>query len=311
MTKVNFLSSYIAAALLLSVVTITTAEPNYVRTTTYFSTDSSFEATSFSDGLGRAIQSQVHLPSGKSLISASFYDGAGRDSISIKPFVDVVTNKAFVTDGVLPMINRASGKLGNITKPYSEVAYYDDPLGRAKESGAPGSDFAIGGGHSPKTWYFGIDANAFLPIDSLVDGANNTGHLNLRGNKTNSLYYLIVSKDPNATASKKIFTQAIKDLFGRTIKTWANAGINTIISENNYDILGNVVEEIAPKAGADGDGETIINSTKYTYNTLGQLIKKETPDADSVVYQYDNGGRLAKMRDGNIRNGGYDSICYR
>lgn len=61
----------------------------------------------------------------------------------------------------------------------------------------------------------------------------------------------------------------------------------------------------------DGSGDEYKPYCTYNeYNTVGQLIKKYSSDADSVRYKYDDNGNLRFMQDGNYQDGGDDLVFY-
>ena len=272
-------------------------EPNYVRITTYFSADSFVTATAYSDGLGKTIQSQLHIPhSEEAVVSGTYFDAMGRDSITVKPFVYFTGHSYLIDQLTNSLIAKANNYYGDLAGrfAYSEIQYYDDPLGRIKEIGAPGAAFSLGTAqqpniHHPKIWFFGLDneGSHFVPVDTLR-AANAEALLDGKGNDENSIYYLTVTRDANGN-----YSQELKDVQGKTIKKWANStqdAKDTIVAEYQYDILGNLLTEIPPKESGD------LSATTYEYNVLGQLTQKTSPDAGIVEYRYDKIGRLHFVR---------------
>jgi YD repeat-containing protein len=205
--------------------------------------------------------------------------------------------------------------------PFSETIYYNDPLSRVKMLGAPGLQFsthAENGGHPVLMWYMGVlklDAytkDVAIEIEEEVDGVVQTtvviktvsideGFVSaatlgdqyartildaLMGTtEPNAAYYLTVTMGPE----EDVFSQELKDVFGNTIRTWAHTALHddggeAIIAQYDYDILGNVLTETSPNE--------LVDKTTYTYNTLGQLREKKTPDAGIVKYRYDEAGRV-------------------
>jgi hypothetical protein len=201
---------------------------------------------------------------------------------------------------------------------YSETEYYDDPLGRVKRAGAPGNEYKLESEHFTSSWTFGVTTNVVNPpvpisfniditranvtttvnvavtvnggfirsIDFKTTGATTCEVLDgfydylLRNPIVDSDHFLTVSRDPDDK-----LTQELKDLFSRTVATKAGPDGDPIIAGYEFDILGNVLLEHAPKKG---DGSTLISDSKYEYNTLGQLIRKESPDlfVESMTYFY-------------------------
>lgn len=206
---------------------------------------------------------------------------------------------------------------------YSKTEFFNDPLGRAKLNGAPGVDYSIESGHFTGSWSFGVTKNASeqeysFTADIYRGGTKNTINakaklLNgfvtaltttaaswppvtkgemldgfyiflLNTPITNSEYTLTVVRDPDDRLS-----QQLSDQFGNTIFSRADNGSEKIVTEYSYDIQGKVLSEIPPKKG---DGSTLISSTKYEYNSAGELIRKETPDGTIVRMTYDDAGNM-------------------
>jgi len=70
-------------------------------------------------------------------------------------------------------------------------------------------------------------------------------------------------------------------------------GSNVLLikTDYSYGLLGDLLAETPPK----NNGNTIaIGQTKYRYNTLGQLIRKEIPDGPVEKYEYNDAGLLEK-----------------
>jgi hypothetical protein len=304
--------------------------PNYVRTISYVDENGYVPVTSvsFSDGLGRPIQSQLKLSDTTCLVSGTYYDSLGRATKAVKSFLynpgrygDQAGHGApntflDMTNEVLVLLANCYYSPSHIAAnpgvyPYSETKYYNDPLGRTKESGSPGVMFSIASGHTSKIWSFGttsgvyedtlIDTNGFIKAQKFQGLASKTAivaYLNALGPGLgpNPNFFLSVAMNQNDS-----ITQAIKDIFGKTVKTWACAAgfSHPVVAGYAYGITGNLLNEIPPK-----DASQPLLSTKYRYNTLGQLVSKTLPgigtDTPSVLrpvenYQYDNTGRLIKV----------------
>jgi YD repeat-containing protein len=300
-------------------------EPNYLKST-IFKVDGTNNVitTDYSDGLQRAIQSKQQLSGGKALVVSTFYDDAGRPYIATKPFIDKASNpNNLFTPGDFTEINATLNNTANYENfkisgsayAYSETQYYDDPLGRVKRAGAPGNDYRLTSEHFTSSWTFGIVKNLASPIHLTVDANDRyikitdgfvTAFSNsaatipvpltykildelydelLQNPIANADYFLSVSRDPD----KKI-SQELKELFGKTIATRAGEDAGPIIAGYDFDILGNVLFEHAPKNGSS----TLISDSKYEYNTLGQLVRKETPDGAIERMLYDNAGNISR-----------------
>jgi RHS repeat-associated protein len=323
---------------------------NFVETTIHnvdgTSPGSNLISRAYTDGLGKPVQNVTRImkkrvgPSGpivtiQSLVSGTIYDELGRPKKSVLPFVfgqdntldylpqDIITSDFCAIDYYQTIAPDA----GNY--PYSETEYYDDPLGRVKSVGAPGTAFSMNTaqGHPAASWYFGSTGDGTATGNTQYDGYFNTdgcikpGNLNsgdlnalaaivlTDAQKANVKYFLTVTRTPGTntagTDADYQFSQTLVDIFGKTVKTAAkHSSAKNIISTNEYDVLGQLITE-TPPATATG-----IDPTTYTYNKLGQMISKTTPDAGTSNYTYDELGRLASTQDakGNLVENTYDDL---
>jgi YD repeat-containing protein len=292
-------------------------EPNFVKTTIYnvgkkSGTDVNLVTTDYSDGLGRPIQSKLKIDDTHDRTSCTFYDDVGRPDTVTKTFIDEKRPGSYLL-GTFSEINSATGPLQskyNDTKAYSYSKYSDDPLSRVIEQNGPGQKFI---NNAVKTWNFGVsketktitttngpysisfvDGFITLQINGTVfdDILNELSDYLLSHNSafTDPAYFLTVSKDAQGN-----YTQELKDLFGRTVATRAMNSSDVIIAQYSHDILGNLTAEVAPKPKDPIDPTKNINTiadSKYTYNTLGQIINKTTPDGGKFGYVYTLSGQL-------------------
>jgi hypothetical protein len=297
--------------------------PNYVETMVYQENGNNTTALvtrGYSDGLGRSIQTRARINpfSGYtygSLVSATKYDEVGRPIAGYKVFPSLNSLEYATYDQLdgeaLPYFS-VTYPLGQGINYLSETNYSADPLSRVTETGAPGTDFMVGGGHSRQYWYFGtisnktnstlIDANGFFQViqfagksrNAIATFFNGQNHdLDLVNPSPNLL--LTVTMNENDSIS-----QEIKDMFGRTVATWScvNGYAKPIIAKYTYDILGNITVEAPPPATTGGQQSLL--QTAYTYNALGQLTAKTIPELGSYHntierYAYDNAGKLTNV----------------
>jgi hypothetical protein len=82
-----------------------------------------------------------------------------------------------------------------------------------------------------------------------------------------------------------------------------------------YNNNGNLVEIMPPKFFSSGGNNSF--KTIYTVNTLGQILKMQSPDQDnglaqpgSTLYKYDNKGNMRFMRNEIHKQNGNDLIFY-
>ncbi len=131
-------------------------------------------------------------------------------------------------------------------------------------------------------------SHEYFQFDNNSDGDLKWESYNLYGYDS---YYLQVSKDENDN-----YIQTINDKLGRTIKTCTDLEDKRLITQKKYDILGNILETIPP----DHEIPNIMPDaykTTIVYNTLGQVIKKRTPDAGTVEMRYERIGNLRYVKD--------------
>lgn len=289
---------------------INAVEPNFVRSTIYNvgkkdGVDNNLVTTDYSDGLGRQIQAKVKIDDTHDRTVCTFYDEAGRPDASTNAFIDG-TRPGLYLPGTLEDINTTGGPLQSIyndSKAYSYTKYSNDPLSRVIEQNGPGEQFQ---GNAVKMWYFGVSKDNLLIrnlqgntlcefndgfIVTDMNGTSFDGILSVVSDyllshddafTNDPAYFLTVSKDPRGN-----YTQELKNLLGKTEATRAIVAGNEIISRYYYDVLGNLLTEEAPKP------TNTIADTRYTYNTLGQLIKKTTPDGGTFGFAYTPAGQIA------------------
>lgn len=296
---------------LLSLYAVFALEPNFVRSTTknVDGVGSDVVSTGYTDGLGRGIQSKLKLGDDKDRVSCTYYDEAGRPKFSTKSFVDNLFKDFFLPGEIDNSVIKDQLEASNDydTRAFNETNYWDDPLGRVKASIGPGASYV---NDSIRTWTFGVgDEDVSFSVTHPTRGGVYSVHLNeglivspvtylmldalnahMLSNTVFSdpTYFLTVSKDMNG-----VYTQELKDIFGRTKYTRADPEMGTandeILAEYEYDVLGNVLTEIPPKDNTTA----LIANTEYVYNTLGQLISRTSPDGGRVEYIY--------FPDGNVQ----------
>lgn len=262
--------------------------PNSVTIRTYSSNGVLENVTrSYSDGLGRGVQSQLENGA-TDIITGTVYDKFGRPVKKVKPVPTTAAGHSFYAGDILNLANAwydgtagkgpASGGAA-----YSETVYSEDPLGRVVKAGAPGAVFSVTGGHALRKWYLGRAGISFIPAptDAILDATLP---------EANAKYFLEVSKDANGD-----YAQAIKDINGNLLRTWVNAGATSsgIIEAVNYpDYTGHVLKSLAA-------GETNSTDAAYSYFEFtagGQILSSDTPDEGMVQMVYNKSGELRFTR---------------
>ncbi len=262
--------------------------PNSVTIKTY-SASGVLENTSktFSDGIGRKIQSQLEDGT-TDIISGSEWDKFNRPVVRVKPVPSTTAGHLFYAGSLSALANSyydgTTGKgPASGGKAYFETSFQPNPLNRMASEGAPGSAFSLSSGHAVKKWYFGRAAITFVsaPTDVALDAL---------ANEANAKYFLEVFKDANGG-----YVQTIKDLNGNVVRTWGNAGSTSsgIIEAVNFpDFVGHVLKSLAP-------GEVNSSDAAYSYfevTATGQILSTDTPDEGMIQMAYSHTGELRFIR---------------
>lgn len=146
--------------------------PNSVKTTIFDDHISGatvpvwITSVTYSDGLGKQLQSQVFLNGlEKSMVSSILYDEIGRLCTTVLPFT-----KPGYFDYVLGAQSLLDAKnYYNDNYPYSQIKYYPDPLERERLKPDHWKHSLYSGNHITKTWHFGINEPNFLAYSDLTD----------------------------------------------------------------------------------------------------------------------------------------------
>lgn len=240
-------------------------DPNYVRASSYPNDIGSTPVvtTTYSDGLGRTLQ--THTQDGSNdIISAASYDEIGRQNKTYNSYS--LSNPNHIYDP-----NYASHSSGFI-----ETQYYSDPLGRVH--------WSIPQGSSPST----PDKN----IESVYDNATLNGV---------SCYTTDTKRKPATNSVNWITSRDYKDRLGRVVKSSVLDGTNEIQSSTTlYNMSGLPVQITYPNSLLEN----------LTYDFIGHLKTKTTPDAGTLQYIYDKAGRLRFMLDADGAAATPDNVLY-
>ncbi len=272
-------------------------------------------STVYFDGLGREIQSKTFIDDDRELVRSTFYDGSGRVQYVTKPFVDIDFPGSYL-DVNFSDLDRSGSPLwdqyigfsddGGNPQPYQEKRFYSDPLNRVRKIGAPGQEYSIESEKHSMFWYFGVDRtqtdvpgtniqleNGFVSSELDIDALNTLYDILLEEPFENATHHLVISRNPDGN-----YNQELKDVFDNVVAVWSSPTGNhsdAIIAEYEYDILGRVTAEIAPKNRTGSGSNQLIGNTTYEYNTRGQVIEKSTPDGGIEEYTYYPSGKLRRV----------------
>lgn len=298
-------------------------EPDYIRTTVYNvdGNGNNLVSTVYS-GFGREVQSKFKIDNDKDRVIATFYDNLNRKRVVTKPFIDTVYEGSYLP-GNFDSINnflketyKRFDALAGDPFAYSEIQYYQDQGGRVKVTGAPGVNNRIGSGNENRSWFFSVSLDTLsISLHPGTVSFKNGLIKNLSVNSgfdtvalLDSLYgfllddssgfsscdhFLTVNMEPLGSYSQKL-----DDELGRAVASWSDPDSimnNEILSRTRYDFYGNPIEEIAPVNLMNPSDTVLIANSKYLYNTLGQVIRRETPDGLIDTISYNSSGKISSV----------------
>jgi len=249
---------------------MSSSNPSYTTVSQFRSGSDSTTTRSFTDGLGRLLETQVtEDQAGNNVISCTTYDSLGRVSKKYKP-AEYTSNLGFKwgtlwNSSIVYYYNTNVYNGISDSYPFSVHDYYDSQ--RPKDLEPEGS--AWQSGHRIQYAY---GSNA---------ASEDSGYSANTLNKTTTI-------DENGTR-----TLSYKDNFGNLVQTETDSSTSglKLITSLSYDVLGNLVNSTPPKGSA--------YKSNYQYNTLSQLTQKTSSDADTVQYLYDKSGNLRFIKDAN------------
>ena len=110
---------------------------------------------SYMDGLGRPVQRvNVHAsPLQKDIVQPIVYDIYGRPATSYLPYTVATANGAYQTGAIAAQqafYQQTGQQIATDNAPYAVTTFDQSPLDRVVESGAPGSNWQPGSGHTIK-----------------------------------------------------------------------------------------------------------------------------------------------------------------
>jgi len=258
---------------------------NWVKTTTYLDDDRRNIAVTFSDGLGRVLQTRVLDSAGGddvSIVSGlAEYDARGRATRVYKPYLDLLGST-----GVDDFSEWDSAMIEILdyydtdrcadcdTLVYSEYAYSDDFKSELDSSSAPGL-------------YYHMSSGKVSHVDSYTEPAND----------------VVVQKslDPD-----NIEARSTSDRWGRTSVqstiTDDVSGTDHISTKSYFDLLGRA-DSISHLTDVSE-----IKLSASTYNDIGEETNTWKVDYGNIQMLYDNAGNIRLMM--NDKREAEDTIVY-
>lgn len=246
--------------------------------------------TSYVDGLGRPIQSQM-IGQNEKIVSGTIYDSRGLEVASSRPisvtggagYVSNLFGASFVPGSALPSTSPledyydAFVAASDEDYAYSYTEYEQSMTRRPIKSTLPGYSHRSGSGNESTSSY---------ALNSVaISTPNKTWAVN-------SLHKTI-SEDPSGKQ-----TISYSNFRGETVASGVDMNLDgtlttastDLITTFEYDYLGNLILVEDPRG----------LETTYSYSTNGELLEKKLPDQDYAhKYCYDKKGRLRFHLDPN------------
>lgn len=269
----------------------------------------------YSDGLGRPIQTVRKKASPGTLDEISFvvYDALGREQRQYLPYTsNTGANGSFRPNAISEQqaFYQNQPNIAHTTQPFSEIKFEPSPLNRVTEQGAPGTIWAIGGGHTPRYSYL-TNGTGEVPIIKLI-GPN---FLQVTGYYPAGELTLVVDLDENNHELRRY-----TDLQGRLICEMRYPGGGpSMVTYSVYDRMGRLRAILSPLGYQKlTQGATVPEVTElcffYDYDDRGRKIREKIPGAEEELIVYDYWNRPVFTQDGLRRAAGewyymkYDSL---
>jgi len=280
----------------------------YLSELNLLTTDQVVEQIKFSDGLGRALQSQVSGTGDLSESIVQFYsmDEFGRADTSFLPFTHKTEGK-YLEDVRNTQLNYykngSSYKIAVDTIPFATVKFENTPLSRVLESSSVGEFWQI------KDDNTGITSRLSYLSNESSDSVIKWRYDNVSGSYIGDLFY----------EQGKLIKNVVTDENGKTATSYSDRDGKLILKDQMglktyyiYDVLGRVrhvlppefVENMATINNTIDTSATLVKQYCYTYvyGERSLLIEKHIPGIEKIEYIYDKINRPVLSRNGNLRN---------
>lgn len=283
-------------------------DQNYIITTNY-KTES---ATSFVDptadkakvdityfdGLGRPIQqiNNQQANTGKDIITHITYDNFGRQVEEYLPFVSGASNLYYEANAAQKTVSfYTTPAYENTTNPFSQKSLESSPLNRVLKQAAPGTSWAMGGGHEIKLDYQTNTADEVRLFKATAAWSASSGLYDIAfsdaGKYAANELYKTITYDENTAAipsESAGSTVEFKDKEGRVIlKRTYESGVKHD-TYYVYDQYGYLTYVIPPKANATIDASALNGLCyQYKYDSRNRLAEKKLPGKQWEFIVYD------------------------
>jgi RHS repeat-associated protein len=291
-----------------------TTSKNYIKNTTYqvkttdgehksgtttdLTDDDKIESITYFDGLGRPIQSIAKQAGGdrEDIITSMGYDEYGRQLREYLPYARTNSTLDFdvslLPDGTgnitalnTQYLSKYADDFTGVVNPYSETVLEPSPLGRVMEQAAPGSDWAVGNGH---TIEFEYQTNSLNPADAFI-------HTDSQGNYYDNVILFDVA---HPTENGVLNTEKTELVY--TGHYSANELYKTITKDENWTSgKDHTTEEFTNKQGQvilkRTFNDNVPHDTYYVYDDYGNLTYVLPPEASYQILEQDSAGRIASQ----------------
>ncbi|MCB0288904.1 MAG: hypothetical protein KDH97_01485, partial [Calditrichaeota bacterium] len=157
--------------------------------------------------------------------------------------------------------------------------------------------FFFGGGQSlPEGWaYITVTREDETVIHYDLSDEEVEDTLEVTAEAGETIYFTVKALEDFSTPTGKSYVTSYVKV------TYSGYSLESYIAKNTdfkYDGAGNLVKVMPPNYFNPPTGSDSTDwVTAYTYNTLGRLTRKKTPDAGTVRYSYNANGYLITQRD--------------
>ncbi|MEA9414155.1 DUF6443 domain-containing protein [Flavobacterium sp. PL02] len=251
------------------------------------------------DGLGRPIQQIANQQSnsGKDIITYIGYDDFGRQTHEYLPYVATSVNMAYEANADANTINfYSTEKYENTANPFSVKELESSPLSRVLKQAAPGTDWAMGGGHEIKLDYQ-TNSGSEVKLYKAATSWNASAGIFDISFSDNGLFYdanelsKTVTYDENSSSNPSETsgsTVEFKDREGKVILKRTYESQQKHDTYYVYDDYGNLTYVIPPKAdGAISDEVLKGLCYQYKYDYRNRLVEKKLPGKQWEFIVYD------------------------
>ncbi|WP_422106603.1 DUF6443 domain-containing protein [Winogradskyella sp.] len=309
---------------------------NYIKNTTYLvettdginhaitgnplTDDDKVENITYFDGLARGLQNIIKQAGGQKqdIVTSMGYDEYGRQLREYLPYSRTISSLDFDinllpdANGNISALNaqymaKYADDLTGTVNPYSEKVQEASPLGRVLEQAAPGSDWAVGNGH---TIMFEYLTNTYDPNNPANPNNDNVIHFDvqhptesnvLNTEKTTLVYvehypanelYKTVTKDENWTSGRDHTAEEFTNKQGQVVLKRAFNNNQAHDTYYVYDDFGNLTYVLPPEASDDilmqDVAGRVASLTNYSWVDLANVDSEFAEEYSRRLQDYEN-----------------------